>query len=199
MAYNIRHLANAGLIKKLYFFDANFWLKMLRPPFDLTDKDKKYLVFFEKFKNNANHPRIAVTALVLSEVTNRYLRNVSYIKYLKKNPSASVADNHYKEIYRASQQFVQDYNLLCEDIKSYQNLYDLVPDGLGSEIKQKDILTSPPASLDFNDNYYYQLAKKRGYTIVTDDKDFFVQDVEILTLNNVLLDRAKATVIPVKK
>lgn len=93
---------------------------------------------------------------------------------------------------------MSDYISLCEDIKTYEDFYTLFPDGLGTDIKQKDILTSPPQSLDFNDNYYYKLALKNNFTIVTDDKDFFVQDIEILTYNNQLIEKANAAIV-VKK
>jgi hypothetical protein len=195
MPYNIRHIDNVGLLKKKYFFDANLWLKILRPKFNLTGKDQKYLAFFEKFRNHPNHPQIAVTSLVLSEVINRYLREVTFNKFLKKNNVKNPHPSYYKEVYRISNEFVADYVSICEDIKAYHNIYELVPDGLGDEIKQKDFLTSPPTGLDFNDNYYYQLALKRSFTIVTDDKDFFVPDVEILTYNTQLLERANAAVI----
>lgn len=93
---------------------------------------------------------------------------------------------------------MSDYISLCEDIKTYEDFYTLFPDGLGTDIKQKDILTSPPQSLDFNDNYYYKMALKYNFTIVTDDKDFFVQDIEILTYNNQLIEKSNAAIV-VKK
>lgn len=195
MAYHIRNIDLAGLAKRRYFFDANLWLKILKPPFNLLPRDKKYLDFFERFKNNPNHPKIVVTSLVLSEVTNRYLRDVTYPIFCKKNKVQAPDKSYYKEMYRPSQQFLTDYISLLEDFKAFQNYYELVEDGLGSDVRQKDILTSPPQSLDFNDNYFYQLAKKRQYIIVTDDKDFFVEDVEVLTYNNQLIDRARSALV----
>jgi predicted nucleic acid-binding protein len=195
MAYNIRSIDMAGLAKKKYFFDANLWLKILKPQLVLSPKDKKYIDFFEKFKTSQNHPRIAVTTLVLAEVINRYLRDVTYPLFCKKQGQINPDKSYYKEVYRSSAQFTSDYISLCEDIKAYQNFYDLVADGLGTEIKQKDILTSPPQSLDFNDNYYYKMALKHGFTIITDDKDFFVENVEILTFNNQLIEKAKAIIV----
>lgn len=191
MPYNIRNLDFANLQKKNYFFDANLWLKILKPPFNLSKRDEKYLDFFEKFSNSINKPAIAVTALLLSEVINRYLRDVTYSQFCKKKGQLNVPKSYYKEVYRCSEQFRKDYISLCEDIKAYQNLYKLFSDGFGMEIRQKDILTSPPVSLDFNDFYYYKMALQNNFTIVTDDKDFFVPDVEILTYNNQLIDRAK--------
>jgi hypothetical protein len=197
MGYNIRSLDIANLQKKDYFFDANLWLKILKPPFHLTNKDKKYLDFFEKFSNSPHKPVIAITALLLSEVMNRYLRDVTYSQFCKKSGQQNPPKSYYKEVYRGSPQFQNDYISLCEDIKTFQKMYKLFPDGFGTDIRQKDILTSPPVSLDFNDHYYYKMALKNDFTIVTDDKDFFLADVEILTYNNQLLERAK-NVIEIK-
>ena len=194
MSYNIRNIDHVSLSKKQYFFDANLWIIILRPKISPSNTDLKYLQFFKKFINNPNHPRIAVTALVLSEVINRCLREITYPIFTKKQGVSNPDKSYYKEVYRSSSQFTSDYILLCEDIKTYHNYYDLIPDGLGTEIKQKDILTSPPQSLDFNDNYYNQLALKKGLPIVTNDKDFFVEDVEIITYNSTLLEKAKALV-----
>jgi|SRR5882724_480231 len=189
--YNIRNIDHVGLQKKKYFFDANLWLKILKPPFNLSPRDKKYLSFFERFKTDLNHPKIVVPALLLSEVINRYLRDVTYPIFCKKRGVTNPDKSYYKKVYRASAEFQSDYISLCEDIKAYQNYFELVPDGLSTDIRQKDILTSPPQNLDFNDNYYYNLALKHGYTIVTDDEDFFVNGVEVFTYNNQLLERAK--------
>ena len=195
MGYNIRNIDIANLQKKNYFFDANLWLKILKPQFNLSLKDKKYLNFFQKFSNSTHKPVIAFTALLLSEVINRYLRDVTFVQFCKRNGQTNPDKSYYKEIYRSSEQFRNDYISLCEDIKAYQKMYKLFADGFGTDIRQKDILTSPPVSLDFNDNYYYIMALQNDFTIVTDDKDFFVQGVEILTYNNQLIDRAKNAVV----
>jgi len=195
MAYNIRHIDNVGLQQKKYFFDANLWIKILKPPIHLQGRDKKYIQFFERFKNNPNHPKVIVTSLVLSEVINRYLREVTLPKFCKKQGVKDPDKSYYKEVYRSSEQFQSDYISLCEDIKAYANYYELVDDGLSTDIKQKDILTSPPRNLDFNDNYYYQLALKRSYTIVTDDKDFFVEGVEVLTYNQQLINKTNEAIV----
>jgi len=195
MAYNIRDIQFVGLQKKKYFFDANLWLKILKPSFNISKRDQKYLQFFETFKNHPQHPKIAVTALVLSEVINRYLREVSFKKFCNKNNNPNPDPSYYKEKYRPDPQFQTDYISLCEDIKAYEDYYELIADGLTTDVKQKDILTSPPINLDFNDLYYYKLAMKNDFTIVTDDKDFFVEDVEVLTYNNQLIERAKAAIV----
>jgi predicted nucleic acid-binding protein len=194
MAYNIRHIDNARLQKKKYFFDANLWLTILRPKINPSNRDQKYLNFFKRFCESLQKPKIVLTSLVLSEVINRYLRQVGMIKYAKSKGIENVDSSFYKLQYRPSLEFVADYSNLCEDIKAYQDHYELVNDGLANDIKQKHILTSPPSGLDFNDLYFYMFAKKNNYSIVTDDKDFFVQDVEILTYNQQLIDRANVQI-----
>lgn len=73
--------------------------------------------------------------------------------------------------------------------KIVHNYFELTSDEAGSSVKLKDLLKSPPKGLDFNDYIVYQIAKKNGFTIVTDDSDFYVEDVEILTLNQTLLNK----------
>jgi len=185
-----------GWKRKSIFFDANLWLKILKPPFKPSSKDQKYLQFFDRFRCHPAKPKIAVTALVLSEVINRYLRDVSYKIFCQKQGLENPDKSFYKIGYRPSNKFAEDYLSLCEDIKAFKQIYLLENDGFGDEIRQKQILTSPPAGLDFNDHYYYQLALTRGYSIVTDDQDFWVPGVEILTFNQQLLDKAKSWIKP---
>ena len=137
-----------------------------------------------------------LTELVLSEVINRYLRDVGMNKFIKKNKFTDVDSRFYKEKYRPSDQFKIDYELLCDDIKNFSNHYEFIPDKLGEEFKSKHILSSPPKGLDFNDHYYYLLAKKENYSIVTDDGDFFVKDVEVLTFNSTLYQKMKDSIKP---
>jgi PIN domain. len=196
MAYNISLLDNHTIEKKKYFFDANIWLMILKPPVTLKPYQKQYLDFVEKFMKSSQNPKIVIPSLILSEVINRYLRDVGMNIFIDKNGFTNVNSRFYKEIYRPSEQFKIDYELLCDDIKSYSKHYEFIPDKLGEEFKSKHILSSPPKGLDFNDHYYYLLAKKEKYSIVTDDGDFFVEDVEILTLNSTLYQKAKDSVKP---
>lgn len=172
------------------------WIKLLRPPFNLSARDKKYMAFFEKFKNSAATPKIAVSSLVLSEVINRIMREVAMRKYRKEQGlDDNIAAGYYKQVYRLTDHFKGQYALLCDDIKDYHNKYEFISDSFGDGIKTKDILSRPDASLDFNDNYYVLLAKKYGFPVITDDGDFFVEDVKILTYNDGLYQKGKDAVV----
>lgn len=195
MAYKIRSIDNVSKLKQWYFFDANLWLKILKPPIDLSKKDEKYLAFFERFKIDPIKPKIVVTSFLLSEVINRYIHDVSYQKFLKDNKVVNPPKSYYKQVYRPTQAFKNDFASICDDIDTYSGFFHPISDDLGTNIKLSQILQSPPASLDVNDHFYYLLARLHGYPIVTDDGDFFVEDVEILTYNNQLIDRGKASVV----
>lgn len=79
--------------------------------------------------------------------------------------------------------------LLCDNIKSYHESITLINDGLGSDFKFEHILNDPPTGLDFNDFLYYNICKKNNYILVTDDKDFWVEDVKILTQSDSLYNK----------
>src|SRR5215207_8011839 len=95
--YNIRHIDMAGIQKRKYFFDSNLWLKILKPKLNPSNRDVKYLEFVEKFTKHPTHPKIVVITLVLSEVINRYLREVTYPIFCKKSNVINPDKSHYKE------------------------------------------------------------------------------------------------------
>lgn len=187
--------------KEKYFLDANIWLKILAPKNDLSHKDKAYLSLFDKIVSNTK-TRIILPALVVSEVINRIIREVYFAKHLKKitrsNPGFKPNSDYYKNVFRSSLDYRIAYNLICDDIKSYSTSIDLVSDEFGSTFKFKHLLSNPPTSLDFNDYYYYSLCKKKGYFLVTDDKDFWVEDVDIVTMSKTLLDKHIAVLLKKK-
>ena len=182
-----------------YFLDANIWLKVLAPKNKLSYKDKGYLAFFEKLVNNTK-VRIILPALVVSEVINRIIREVHYQKHIKaikkKTPDIVFPSDYYKNVFRNTEDYRIAYNLICDDIKSYNSSIDLVNDEFGTTFKFKHVMSNPPTSLDFNDYYYYNLCKKKNYFLVTDDKDFWVEDVKVVTMSDTLLNKHIATLIP---
>jgi len=195
MAYNIVHIDRVSKLGPSYFFDANLWLKILKPPINLSKRDIKYLNFVERFKNDPSKPKIIITSFLLSEVINRYLHDVSYKRFCVKQKQENPPKSYYKQVYRTSSDYKNDYINICDDIDAFSSIFTLVNDELGVKIDLSHVLQNPILSLDFNDQYYYLLAKLNGYPIVTDDGDFFVEDVEILTYNSVLIERFKSAVV----
>jgi predicted nucleic acid-binding protein len=181
-----------------YFLDANIWLKILQPKLDSSTKDLEYRKLFEKIAENTKC-KIVLPALILSEVINRILREVHMGKFVSKmrksSPSFAPDKHFYKNVFRISPEFKIAYSLVCDEIKNYHSTIELLNDGLGVDFKFKHILKDLPSGLDFNDHYYYQLCKKNNFVLITDDKDFWVEDIEIVTMSSSLLDRHIALLV----
>jgi|GEM_PF-909011 len=193
MPYNIsqvqHHTVQDG---NIYLLDANIWLNILTPHNKKSNKENTYLKLFSEIKANTK-ARIVLPSLIVSEVVNRILREIYMNKYIRKEniDKSLINSGFYKDTYRKTDHFRISYNMLVDDIKSYSITMDLINDGFGGEIKYKHVLSNLPAGLDYNDNYYYILAKKRKYIVVTDDKDFWVEDVKIITESHTLIEKNK--------
>lgn len=206
MAYKVKHLDQIKLDARFYLFDTNLWLKILMPSFSPSQQDKKYLAFFKSFSGNKVGASIVVTPLILSEIVNRYMRDYGMLySFFKKYPEqkqrydslpAIEKRSFYKKEFRCHKHFIEVYNNLIDDLMAYDSLLKFENDGLGIDIHKEEILKVQAGQLDFNDNFYIAIARKRGYAIVTDDIDFFVEEVDIYTYNSALYQKAKNAVVP---
>ncbi len=198
MSFDIKKLTEVSPLKeKKYLIDANIWIKVISPKIKPTNKDQKYCEFIEDLRNRSC--KIYLPALVISEVMNRLLREVHLPKLALKMgiDSENIPPNFYKEIFRKSTEYRSGYLEIADDFNNFiRKGTDIINDSFGSKdgVKFRDVLGNNFNNrLDFNDNFYYQLAKKNNYTIITDDKDFLVKGVEVLTLSRtLLLDSSKA-------
>lgn len=193
MAYSFeKPLSHHVVDGNVYFFDSNIWLKILQPKINPSYRDNQYRLLFQKILAN-NKAKIAVSTLVLSEVINRILRDV-YMKKLidkikKNDPCFILSNDFYKTKFRPSQEFRIAYNLICDEIKNYHTSINQISDDFGNKICFRHILSDPPQGLDFNDHYYYKLCKLNKYILVTDDKDFWVDDVQVITMSDTLYNK----------
>lgn len=194
MAYNITSAQFYRLqAEKKYFLDANIWIFILSPPNKPPHRIAKYLELFEEILKNST-VKIVVPSLLISEVINRIIKSVYYPEFLRKKGIniKDVNQEYYKDTFRPSQEYKDSYVMLTDDFIAYSESIELVNDGLGTEINYDDILVNPPTNLDFNDNYYYSLALKRDYIVITDDKDFWVEGIKVVTQNATLLGKQTA-------
>lgn len=175
--------------KKKFLLDSNIWIKVIAPSNKPSKKDEAYQDFFYKlieFKGK----NIVLPALIVSEVMNRLLRDVYMQKFKKNKGVQGMQDSRfYKEYFRPSSEYRAGCMLIADEFKTYLEKIELKNDEFGQEIKYKHVLSKFDFNLDFNDSYYYYLAKKNNYCVVTDDADFCVKGVEVLTLNENLLKR----------
>lgn len=187
------HSVKAG---NQYLLDSNIWIQILSPKNETSFKNKQYYQLFQKIIKNKD-VKIILPALLISEVLNRLLREVHMNKFARKNgykKGQGLPSDFFKDKFRPSPDFKLAYNILCDDIRSYSNSITLVNDSFGTNINYEDVLLNPPQGLDFNDYFYYILAKKNDYIIVTDDKDFWVEDVKMVTENNTIIEKNKILV-----
>lgn len=175
--------------KKKLLLDSNIWIKVIAPSIKPSNKDKAYQDFFYKLIE-CKGKNIVLPALVVSEVMNRLLRDVYMQKFKKNKGVQGMQDSSfYKEHFRPSTEYRAGCMLIADEFKTYLEKLELKNDEFGQGIKYKHVLSKFDFDLDFNDSYFYFLAKNNNYCIVTDDADFCVKGVEVLTLNENLLKK----------
>tara|TARA_R110000744_G_scaffold88464_2_gene172465 strand:+ start:2124 stop:2711 length:588 start_codon:yes stop_codon:yes gene_type:complete len=185
MDFDIKRIEKNTPIKGVFFFDTMIWLSILAPEFsEDNSRMNKYIGFFDKVYNDP-HSKIAVSSLSISELTNTYFRVVAVRMYEKEN-NTTVHHNEFKTKYRTTAHFKDQYQIICDEIDARSDSLIYVDHTL----EQTDLVNAVNyPSLDFNDYCYYQICKNQGITIVTDDQDFFVEKLKVLTLNSRLMDR----------
>ncbi|KQS50049.1 MAG: hypothetical protein KAF41_12640 [Flavobacterium sp.] len=191
MAFNIVSAKNHTLESGThYFLDANIWINILTAPSKTSYKIKIYISFFEKILAR-NDIKIVVPIILMSEIINRIIRDVYFLTFAKKNnlEKPNIPLDYFKSVFRPSQEYIDSFNLIIDEFKSYSTHIEFINDGLGSDISKESIFENIDQHFDFNDNFYYQLALARNYKIVTDDKDFWRENVMIITENETLLNK----------
>lgn len=199
MAYKVEsasgHTLEPG--EKL-FLDANIWINILSPPVVTPYKVKQYFILFEKILAR-NDVKIMVPLMLMSEVINRIIKDVYFYTFAEKNGLSKdkIPGDYYKKVFRPSPEYINSFKELTDEFSSYARHIEFVDDGLEKDVTKDSVLNNIDQYFDFNDNFYYQLALQRGYAIVTDDKDFWRENVVIITGNQTLLD--KQTKINIEK
>jgi len=181
---NIKQIQKDTPIKGVFFFDTMIWINIISPSFDKDNRFIKYISFFDKVYKD-KYAKIAVSSLIISEIINLYLRKIALPLYAK-SLKTDVHKIDYKKQFRISDHYKKHYALVCDEINARLESVVFTDDLL----QEYDIIeASTYPKLDFNDFNYYKICKKKGYTLVTDDSDFYVNDISILTLNTDLYKR----------
>lgn len=177
-----------------YILDSNVWLPILG--LDDEPTSSHYQIFFDKLQKKES-PQILLCPIQLSEILNRLMRfdarKVFDRKYKNNSGNVPPFATFYKNEYRGSNEFKLKYDTIIDDISGYSSGFKMV-----EPCKfDFDALTSFEANkMDFNDHYFYLLAKEYDATIVTHDADFFGLDVNIATFNLKLYKAYKDSVKP---
>lgn len=184
MAYNIIRLTRTTQVNsQAYFFDANVWIYALQNFHSLHSYEKDYVDFFEEVTNSNldPYPTILMPTMLISEIVNTYLRQIAMKDFIHSTGITTTID--FKKDYRPSQHFTNAYAQVLDDIFAFEDCFENVNNG--TLITNSGFIKSNTNSLDFNDTAYYhyclEYSKKKPVTLVTNDKDFAVEDIHILT------------------
>lgn len=170
--------------KKVYLFDTNIWLAVLESYYK-NPQYAPYIKFFGQISNLNNGSRIAVVGILLSEIINRVIRDIYLREYCQKF-SFDYKTIDFKRDYKSSSSYNTDMISIFSSISAYHQHLAFISDNL-SQYSTKKLLRNIHPSLDFNDHMLVKIAQEQSLTLVTNDKDFSVENVEILTTSKELL------------
>ena len=186
-----------------YFIDANAWIGYLeKQHLGKSPKYEKYIAFIDEIvrlnqKQNPQKtpPKIAITSLLLSEIINRYMRDIAMKLFFGDN----YKEKNFKKDYRNTTNYKQKLADFIETITGFESAYILLNDDFNNIDLLAKLEDLKQNGGDFNDFYFYEIIKKNNIPIVTNDADFKdYPDIDIITNNATLLEN-KARFSPKSK
>lgn len=187
--------SKSSLIDCFYVLDTN----VLLPIFGLEDEEyKPYVTYFSKIvksiDDGSNKHKIIVTSLQISELTNRLLRfNASKTFDKLSLKEKAIHKNHfpsyYKNVFRNSEAFEGEMSKIISGFEDYEDYFELKE--VTSLKGIKSVFDFNPRKLDFNDNYILLTAIEYDAILISNDSDFYDEDVKFATYNQKLIKMEK--------
>ena len=163
------------------FLDANIWLYIFGPQDPEYQKRFWIDIYSEVFRSVVNSKsQIYIDVLILSEFINRYAR----LKYYFEAP----VDVEFKD-FRKSEEFRIIAQDIANDVKRILKYCTRIESGFGDLQLQSLLNDYAKGDTDFNDHVIGELCKNNGFILITNDSDFKVQGIPILTANRYILRR----------
>ena len=200
MAYNLIDLNYSSKPKDCcYFFDSNILLPVLGlPPRKGTDK---YLSFFQAVYNHAQTIdvcKIYTCSNQLSEVFNVLMHIELKKRY---GPDQQVAfpniKDFYKRGFRPSGEYKKAFTLYKNEFETYIDAFKF--SSPNEKVTIKDTLAFDAQKLDLNDQIILQVVQNTGAILVSDDGDFYGEDLTQATFNTTLIKRSRDNIRPTIK
>jgi len=188
--HNITSLNKASINSANYFVDANVWIYSLQKFEDLKSWENKYYQFFFDIVDSILEPKpkILLPTILLSEIINTYLRKFAIPEY--KLTNSITIDIDFKNDYRPTQHYKDSYEKMMDDIQGLHTSIKFLDDSQIAH-NQSFLFSKSIGTFDYNDYIYYSLCKELNKServiMLTNDGDFQVPDLEIITLNKTLL------------
>jgi predicted nucleic acid-binding protein len=191
---NITRLTHRTTIQSTYYFlDANVWIYALQSDDWMENWQHDYSEFFYDILDSEldDPPKILMPSILFSEILNTYLRRIAMPEYMTQEEIGPHDAFTFKKDYRPTQHYRDNYDQLCDDIKSYKVSIHFMDDSLIIS-NNPEFLNPAIDPFDFNDYFFYLLCrefqKNNPIVVVTNDGDFQVEDIPIITKNRDLLN-----------
>jgi len=200
MAYKLIDLNYSSKPKDCcYFFDSNILLPVLGlPPRKGT---AKYLSFFQAVYNHTQAVdlcKIYTCSNQLSEVFNVLMHIELKKRY---GPDQQVAypniKDFYKRVFRQSGEYKKAFTLYKDEFETYINAFELSTPN--EKVTIKDTLDFDAQKLDLNDQIILQVVQNTGAILVSDDGDFYGEDLTQATFNTTLIKKSRDNIRPATK
>lgn len=153
------------------FFDTNILMYLYFATPSMQVWSAKYSAVYSALLANGNH--FYIDYIVLSEVVNRELR-LSHQSYVAVNGHCEY--KQWRDTNDGKNAQLRTYSL----IKTLLSTFKID----GKIYEQADVHSMLfPSILDFSDKAIINLCQEKGYVLLTNDKDFSGEDLEILSEN----------------
>lgn len=189
---NIKNLKKSSVTSANYFVDANVWIYSLQNFDDLEHWENTYYQFFYDIIDSTlePQPKLLLPTILLSEIINTFLRKFAIPEYRLENgiPDHEAVD--FKKGYRPTQHYKDSYEKIIDDIHGLHSSIKFIDDSCITN-NPSILLNKSLGLFDYNDHLYYsfckELSRNEKVIMLTNDSDFQVSDIEIITLNKTLL------------
>ncbi len=198
MAYDLIDLNFSSAPKdRCYFFDSNILLPVLGLPSTNTNTDN-YLSYFRLvYKNCLAKPefKIYTCANQLSEVFNILMdfefKKIYTEEQKKIHPNPK---KFFKEIFRPSDNYAKTFKLYKDEFLNYKGVFELAD--IGGQGVIDNVLDFDINKLDMNDWFILKAVQKTNAILVSNDNDFYGQDITHATFLRATITNFKNSVQP---
>lgn len=195
MAFELINLqSKSSPMDCFYVFDSNVWLPQLGLPYE--KEYAPFLSFLGKVVKASELTgakiRILITDLQLSEVFNKLLRYQGRIAWENQKKPEPDFNKFYKEHYRKSPDFATAFTNIKSDFEAIEHALEVVHPSKIQSYQQ--LVDFDPQKLDFNDHHILRTAQEYSAILVTNDKDYYGEDVRLATYNSTMIQQYKQDV-----
>lgn len=162
-------------IKNKLIFDTNVWLSIYGITANNTNQQTRiYSNFYKKALENKS--KIYLLGTIASEYINRSIKMRYY------------ADNTVNESLKIHQQamYPQWIETISDEVSYLVNDCERLDDGFSLSNPEEMCRSCIGKEIDYNDLIISEVCKNNNISLVTDDKDFSCEEIEIITRNRKL-------------